>query len=60
MIISKEIRRMIPFMIWGALSLATFAASFVTIMTETMDSYDWNDNEKLEMSLLAMIPLGIG
>jgi hypothetical protein len=51
--------KILPGMIWCSLSLATFAGSFVTIMTDTMDSL-LNPNEKLELSLFAMIPLGIG
>ena len=53
-------RRILPIMIWSALSLATFAGSFVTMMTETMNSYDWSENKQLEMSLFAMIPRGVG
>lgn len=59
LLISKRMRRVIPAMIWTALSLATFAGSFVTIMTDTMDD-SISTNEKLELSLLAMIPLGVG
>eukprot|EP00347_Sterkiella_histriomuscorum_P012008 403370245 len=47
-------------MIWSALSLATFAGSFVTMMTSTMEEFKWSENEQLEMSLFAMIPLGLG
>lgn len=52
-------RRVIPAMIWGSLSLATFAGSFVTLMTDTM-SPDLTDDEQLQQSLFAMIPLGVG
>ena len=52
-------RRVIPAMIWGSLSLATFAGSFVTLMTDTM-SPDLTDDEQLQLSLFAMIPLGVG
>jgi hypothetical protein len=51
--------KVIPAMVWCSLSLATFAGSFVTIMTDTMNP-NLNPNEKLELSLFAMIPLGIG
>lgn len=61
MLFEKRMRKLIPVMIWSALSLATFAGSFVTLMSETMNVYpDWNENDKLEWSLFAMIPLGIG
>ncbi|CDW72384.1 major facilitator superfamily protein [Stylonychia lemnae] len=60
MLVSKKMRKIIPLIIWSALSLATFAGSFVTMMTATMKEYDWSENEQLEMSLLAMIPLGLG
>ena len=46
-------------MIWASLSLATFAGSFVTILADTIDNSE-SPNDKLELSLLAMIPLGIG
>lgn len=46
-------------MIWCSLSLATFAGSFITLMTDTMDE-KLPPNEKLELSLFAMIPLGLG
>jgi predicted MFS family arabinose efflux permease len=59
LLISVKMRRLIPGMIWCSLSLATFAGSFVTIMTDTIDS-KLSENEKLELSLFAMIPLGIG
>jgi hypothetical protein len=52
-------RKIIPAMIWCSLSLATFAGSFVTLMTDTMDD-KMTSNDKLELSLFAMIPLGIG
>jgi hypothetical protein len=51
--------KILPGMVWCSLSLATFAGSFVTIMTDTMNN-DLSPNEKLELSLFAMIPLGIG
>ena len=46
-------------MMWASLSLATFAGSFITLMTDTMP-HNWSENEQLELSLLAMIPLGVG
>ncbi len=59
LLVSKRMSKILPGMIWCSLSLATFAGSFVTIMTDTM-SDDLDSNEKLELSLFAMIPLGIG
>lgn len=59
MLISKRMVKILPGMVWCSLSLATFAGSFVTIMTDTMNN-DLSPNEKLELSLFAMIPLGIG
>ena len=37
LLISKRMRKVLPAMIWSSLSLATFAGSFVTLMTDTMD-----------------------
>jgi predicted MFS family arabinose efflux permease len=59
LLISRKMSRVIPAMIWGSLSLATFAGSFVTLMTDTMSS-DLTDDEQLQLSLFAMIPLGVG
>ena len=59
LLISPKMRKIIPAMIWCSLSLATFAGSFVTLMTDTMDD-KMSSNDKLELSLFAMIPLGIG
>ncbi len=47
-------------MTWSALSLATFAGSFINLMAKTMASFEWSENKQLEISLFAMIPLGCG
>ena len=44
LLISRKMSRVIPAMIWGSLSLATFAGSFVTLMTDTMNP-DLTDDE---------------
>ena len=51
-----------PLILWTALSQAAFSGSFVPLMYNSMeiDHKDWNDNEKLSMSLYAMIPVGAG
>lgn len=59
LLLDKKMRRVLPAMVWASLSLATFAGSFVTLMADTMDPAT-SPNRKLELSLLAMIPLGIG
>jgi len=57
-------RRVIPYMIWSAISESTFAGSFVNIISKSMDettvSRDWSADKKLEISLLALVTLGVG
>lgn len=49
-----------PLILWTALSQAAFSGSFVPLMYSTMDASHsaWSSDEKLSMSLFAMIPLG--
>lgn len=49
-----------PLIVWTALSQAAYSGSFVPLMYDTMKNLnnDWTDNEKLSVSLFAMIPLG--
>lgn len=49
-----------PLIVWTALSQAAYSGSFVPLMYDSMklNHPEWNDNEKLSMSLYAMIPLG--
>lgn len=51
-----------PLIIWSAVSQSIYSGCFVPMMNATMklDHPDWDDNTKLEYSLLAMIPLGLG
>lgn len=59
MLISKRMMLVLPLIIWSAVSQSIFSGCFVPMMNNTFGD-DYNSNEKLEFSLLAMIPLGLG
>jgi len=60
--VTKKMLYVIPLILWSALSQSIISGCFVPMMNETMndDFPDWNDNTKLEYSLFAMVPLGVG
>ena len=63
LLISPRMLHIHPLIIWTALSAAAFSNSFVPLMYESMKAEhetDWTSDEKLAMSLYAMIPLGLG
>lgn len=60
LLVTKKMLMAVPITIWTGISQAIFTGSFVTMMDAGMGDTDWSSNTKLSMSLLAMIPLGLG
>eukprot|EP00347_Sterkiella_histriomuscorum_P014941 403358919 len=62
MLVSRRMMFVLPLITWSAVSQSIYSGCFVPMMNTTMaDQYpDWDSNKKLEYSLLAMIPLGLG
>ena len=60
MLISPRMRKVLPLFVMNGISISIYSGSFVNLMTDTMSDKDWSENQKLAMSLFAMIPLGIG
>ncbi|CDW76468.1 major facilitator superfamily protein [Stylonychia lemnae] len=59
---SRKMVLVIPLIVWSAMSLAAQSGCFVVMMNTTMkEDYPlWSDSKKLEYSLFAMVPLGLG
>ena len=60
LMISPRMLYIQPLILWTALSLVAFTSCFVPLMYESMHDVDWTSDQKLAISLYAMIPLGIG
>lgn len=61
---SSRMLKIVPFIIWTAISCAIYAGVFVPLMTDTMSTnlktLYWSDSEKQKNCLLALVGLGVG
>jgi hypothetical protein len=64
LMLSKRMLKIIPFIIWTAVSCAIYAGVFVPLMTDTMSTnlktQNWSDQTKQKNCLLALVGLGLG
>ncbi len=62
MLKSPRMLFVVPSILWNAMAAAIYSGNFVPMMNKMMDEDypEWSSNQKLEYSLFAMIPLGIG
>eukprot|EP00347_Sterkiella_histriomuscorum_P004639 403359690 len=62
-IVNQQMRKMIPMSIFTGVSISIYSGSFVQLISQSLNDIDhesWSQNEKLALSLFAMVPLGIG
>lgn len=61
---SPRMLKIVPFMMWTAISTAVYAGVFVPLMTDTMPqnpkSLDWDEQTRQRNCLLALVGLGLG
>lgn len=64
LMVSSRMLKIVPFIMWTAISCAIYAGVFVPLMTDTMSTnlktQDWSDQTKQKNSLLALVGLGLG
>ncbi len=64
LMVSSRMLKIIPFIMWTAVSCAIYAGVFVPLMTDTMSTntktLNWSDQTKQKNCLLALVGLGLG
>jgi len=64
LMVSSRMLKIIPFIMWTAISCAIYAGVFVPLMTDTMstntNTLNWSDQTKQKKCLLALVGLGLG
>ena len=59
LLITPRMLTLLPLMMWSAMSLAIYSASFVPLMTMGMPK-DWSDDKQVQEATLATVALGVG